>query len=143
MSSLHHRLSRDELIVLVETIESHLENKYRMVQAKCKVMEELLNESHHSVRTCYSCGKFEIDRLYGLYWFSDNQKWIRMNNINTPAETIKQYGDMLIYQCDCACGCQLRMCKQCCCVFNGDQNYTICNHCKDCPNIDPEPTDNL
>lgn len=138
MSSLYHRLSKDELIVLVETIEGDVEKKYKLMQAKCNILEELyLEKQAHGIYTCYSCGKFEMYKHPNMHLFSDTQTWIRIANFN-PQEVIKLYGDSLVYVCDCTCGCRKRMCKQCCGLFNGNRNYTLCKDCVHHPNIDPD-----
>ncbi len=131
--SLHHMLSKDELIVLVETIESHVENKYRLMHRKYEALQQA---DGREVRLCNLCDKFEVRLCPFWYWFSDDQKWSHITNDDDRTEFIKTYGNKTIYECDCMCGCCNTMCKQCCEIFDADRNYTVCKACKDCNNKD-------
>lgn len=129
MTSLYHRLSRDELIVLVETIEHDIELCNKKEREKNKLMLELCSPvvKHYE---CYSCKRWAMTCV-SQCCFSEHQSWIPLNF----DKLMVTHTSMMILKC---LNCSRQVCKACCSEFN--LQLVLCLSCAEKLNNPPKNT---
>jgi hypothetical protein len=130
--SLHHKLSKDELIVLVETIEESCNRKYERLKYKYDCLEKLTARAGHVfIDECNTCERWEMgcgkDIGFECY-SSDSNGMFRIDNI---ADECARF---MIYSCEL---CYKDTCYVCSCLngSNIENSYGIkhvcCKTCKE------------
>ena len=127
MTSLYHRLSRDELIVLVETIEHDIELRNKKEQEKPKLMLEMCSPivKHYE---CCRCKRWAMTCM-SQCCFSEHQSWIPYNF----DKVMVTHTSMMIMKCIC---CSKQVCKACCDTFSVEA--VLCLSCAEKVNNPPK-----
>ncbi len=127
MTSLHHRLCRDELIVLVETIEHDAELRFYKANEKSLLISRLVSPSVKQFE-CYNCKRWAMT-YNGMCCFDEDQSWKELQ-FDLMMHT---HGNMMILKCG---NCSKCVCKGCSYTF--EMAKVVCLLCANKLNNPPK-----
>jgi hypothetical protein len=134
--SLHHRLPKDVLVMLVETIEQDTIDRYKDNETKYNLIMERNDVSQYvETFTCYLCKKWTM-KIAKWYSCSTVPKWITASSSRSLYRT---NSDMVILTCK---SCRQQVCKNCAQAFTVDPDfYALCVKCAQLKKTDTSSLD--
>jgi hypothetical protein len=121
MSSIHHRLPKDLLVMLVETIQDDVESKHKDAITQFNLVKQLLKWDM-CINSCYLCKRWSMtlnDRCVS----SENTQW---RGFRYLSELQERLGDAYITSC---MKCDKNICRRCSTWVYRYNNLMLCNPC--------------